>query len=399
MTEASMKNAPIASSLPVYTRVDLTFERGEGAWLWDTTGRRYLDFGSGIAGTGLGHCHPHLVKTLQAQAARLWHVSNLFRIEQYERLADRLVAHSFADTVFVCNSGAEAIEASVKMARRYHHHRGRPERNRIVTFEGAFHGRTMTGISATNAPKMIDGFAPLLDGFDIVPFADLDAARAAIGEHTGAIMIEPIQGEGGIRPAPFEYLRQLRELCDEQGLLLVLDEVQCGMGRTGTMWVHEQAGIRPDIMAVAKGLGGGFPIGACLATAEAASGMVAGTHGSTFGGNPLACAVADAVLDVMLAPGFLSHVQAMGELLREHVEALAARHPEKIAEVRGRGLLLGLRTVEPCADFVAAARETGLILVPASDNVARLLPPLTVTAAEIGQAVEMLAEVCGREPA
>jgi acetylornithine/N-succinyldiaminopimelate aminotransferase len=388
------KNTAITATLPVYKRIDITFERGEGSWLFDTKGRRYLDFGTGIAVNGLGHSHPHLVKTLQEQAAKLWHVSNIYRIEQYDRLADRLVASSFADTVFACNSGAEAIEACIKMARRYHFAAGNPERNRIVTFEGAFHGRTMAGISATNAPKMVEGFAPLLDGFDIVPWDDRDALHAAITERTAAILIEPIQGEGGIRAASFEQLQDLRELCDEHGLLLVFDEIQCGMGRSGTLWIHEQAGIQPDIMAVAKGLGGGFPIGACLATADAASGMVAGTHGSTFGGNPLACAVANAVLDVMLAPGFQDHVQAMGALLGERLDALAARHPDRIEQVRGLGLMRGLRTVEPAVDFVTRARAHGLLLVPAADNTARLLPPLTISADEIEQAMAILEEVC-----
>jgi acetylornithine/N-succinyldiaminopimelate aminotransferase len=389
-----MKNASIPSLLPVYKRNDITFERGEGAVLWDTKGRRYLDFGSGIAVTGLGHCHPHLVEALTEQARKLWHVSNLYEIEPLQRLADRLVACTFGETLFVCNSGAEAIEIAVKMARRYWWNRGEPLRNRIVTFEGAFHGRTMTGISAVPTPKMAEGFAPLLDGFDVVPWGDQGALQAAVTERTAAIMIEPIQGEGGIRPIPIEDLQGLRQLCDEQDILLILDEVQCGIGRTGRLFAHEWAGITPDIMPIAKGLGGGFPIGGCLATARAASGMTYGTHGSTFGGNPLATAVANAVLDVMLADGFLPEVERKARLLRERVDAIAARHPGRIAEVRGMGLMLGLRTVEPCGDVVARLHAEGLVTIPAADNVVRLLPPLTITEQQIEEACGLLERAC-----
>jgi acetylornithine/N-succinyldiaminopimelate aminotransferase len=389
-----MPNAPMPSLLPVYKRIDLVLERGEGSWLYDKAGRRWLDFASGIAVCSLGHAHPHLVGALQEQAAKLWHVSNLFRNEPLERLADRLVANSFADTVFACNSGAEAIEGCIKIARRFHWANGRPERNRIVTFEGAFHGRTMATISAAGSAKLTDGFAPLLAGFDQVPFGDLEAVRHAVTERTAAILIEPIQGEGGIRPAPHEHLRGLRELCDEHGILLIFDEVQCGLGRTGKLFAHEWSGATPDIMGLAKGLGGGFPIGAVLATARAASGMTVSSHGSTFGGNPLASAVANAVLDVMLEEGFLEQVVAMGDLLRRRVEEIAARHPGRIAEVRGRGLMIGLRTVESNADVAARLRDAGLLTVPAADNVLRLLPPLTVSAEEIGIAGDILAEAC-----
>jgi acetylornithine/N-succinyldiaminopimelate aminotransferase len=389
-----MRNASIASLLPVYKRADIAFERGEGARLWDARGRRYLDFGSGIAVTGLGHCHPHLVRALEDQARRLWHVSNLYRIEPLERLADRLVAATSLETVFVCNSGAEAIEITVKMARRFWHARGEPHRKRIVTFEGAFHGRTMTGVSAVPTPKMAEGFEPLLPGFDVVPWGDHEALERAIGPETAGILIEPIQGEGGIRPLPPQCLQGLRRLCDERDLLLLLDEIQCGLGRTGRLLAHEWAGITPDIVALAKGLGGGFPIGACLATARAASGMTYGTHGSTFGGNPLACAVANAVLDVMLDERFLPEVTRKGALMKARLEAIAARHPAVIAEVRGRGLMLGLRTVEACGDVVSRLLGLGLVTIPAADNVARVLPALTITDEEIEEGCAILEAAC-----
>ncbi len=390
-----MQNAVVPSLLPVYKRVDLAFERGEGVWLVATDGRRFLDFGSGIAVNGLGHSHPHLVKTLQDQAAKLWHVSNIYQIPELERLADRLVGASFAETVFACNSGAEAMEACIKVARRFHFANGRPERNRIVTFEGAFHGRTMATISAAGSPRLTEGFAPLLDGFDHVPFGDLDALKAVIGEHTAAIMLEPIQGEGGIRPAPAGYLQEIRALCDEHGLLLIYDEVQCGIGRTGRLFGYESLGApAPDVMGIAKGLGGGFPVGACLMTGRAASGMTASTHGSTFGGNPLASAVANAVLDVVLAPGFFDQVVVLGDRLAAGLEALAARHPQVIEEVRGRGLIRGLKVKPVNAEFAAKGREHGLLTVPAAENVVRLLPPLTITPEEIDQGLEMLDRTC-----
>jgi acetylornithine/N-succinyldiaminopimelate aminotransferase len=393
-----MDNKAMPSLLPVYKRYDLAFERGEGAWLHTTDGRRMLDFASGIAVTGLGHAHPHLVKTVAEQASRLWHVSNLFRIPELERLADRLVARSFADTVFVCNSGAEAMEACIKLARRYHWARGEPERQRIVTFESAFHGRTMATVSAAGGKKLVEGFDPLLPGFDIVPFGDHEALRAAVGEQTAAIMVEPIQGEGGIRPVPPQCLRGLRELCDEQGLLLVFDEIQTGMGRTGTLFAHEQAGVAPDVMGVAKGLGGGFPIGACLATARAASGMAAGSHGSTFGGNPLACAVAGAVLDVLLADGFLDQVAARGHELHERLEAIRAEHPGVLAEVRGRGLLVGVRVHGDAGGFIERLQAHGLVTAPAAGNVVRLLPPLTITADEVEQGCARVEAACRELP-
>jgi acetylornithine/N-succinyldiaminopimelate aminotransferase len=389
-----MHNQAIPTLLPVYQRADVAFERGEGSWLYDREGRRWLDMASGIAVTALGHAHPHLVRAVQEQAAKLWHVSNIVRIPELERLADRLVAATFADTCFVCNSGAEALECSIKMARRHFHEAGQPERHRIVTFEGAFHGRTMATVSAAGGKKLVDGFAPLLPGFDLVPFGDHEAFRAAIGPQTAAVLIEPIQGEGGIRVVPDQCLKGVREVCDERGILLILDEVQTGMGRTGSLFYHEQVGVVPDIMAVAKALGGGFPIGACLATARAASGMTAGTHGSTYGGNPLACAVANAVLDVMLEDGFMERVRERGERLRAGLERLRAEHPSAIAEVRGRGLLLGLRVEAPNTEFAARLRERGVISVGASDNVVRLLPPLTISEEEIEVGLEAVAAVC-----
>ncbi len=387
------RNASFPTLLPVYKRIDILFERGEGPWLWDKQGHRYLDFSSGIAVTALGHAHPRLVAALTEQAQKVWHVSNLFRIEQLEKLADRLVANSFAETIFVCNSGAEAIEACIKMARRFHWHRGQPERHRIITFEGAFHGRTLATISATRNPRLTDGFAPLLEGFDVVPFADHAAVREAIGPQTAAILIEPVQGEGGVRPVPAECLRGLRQLCDEHDLLLIFDEVQCGMGRTGHLFACEAADVAPDIMGLAKGLGGGFPIGACLATARAASGMTPGSHGSTFGGNPLGCAVANAVLDVLLEEGFLDNVRAQGLYLRERLEALRARHPERISDIRGLGLMLGLKPAMENTTFAARLRERGLLTVPAADNVVRLLPPLVIGREEIDLACETIAAV------
>jgi acetylornithine/N-succinyldiaminopimelate aminotransferase len=380
--------------LPIYARADLAFERGEGVWLVTREGERYLDFGAGVAVNALGHAHPHLVQALTDQAAKLWHTSNLYRIPEGERLAQRLIDHTFADLAFFANSGAEALEASIKMARRYHSSRGEPERFRILTFEGAFHGRTLATIAAGGQQKYLEGFGPKVEGFDQVPFGDHETLRSAVTPQTGAILIEPIQGEGGVRVVPPQCLRGLRDLCDERGMLLIFDEVQTGVGRTGKLFAHEWSGVSPDIMAIAKGIGGGFPLGACLATSEAASGMTVGSHGTTFGGNPLAMAVGNAVLDVVLAPGFLDHVQRMGLLLKQRLAALKDRHPGVVAEIRGQGLLVGLRTHVPNTDVVAAARDRKLLTIAAGDNVVRLLPPLIVTEAEIAQAVEMLDAAC-----
>ena len=380
--------------MPTYARIDLAFERGEGAYLYGSDGRRYLDFGSGIAVTAFGHSHPHVVAAVKAQAEKLWHVSNLYRIPDQERLAARLVEATFAETMFFGNSGGEALECGIKLIRKYHDESGAPERFRIITFEGAFHGRTLATISAGKQAKHIAGFEPLLDGFDQVPFGDIDAARAAVGRETAGILVEPIQGETGINVAPPGFLAALRQIADEHGLLLFFDEVQCGMGRTGRLFAHEWEDVTPDVMASAKALGAGFPIGACMATEKAAVGMVAGTHGSTFGGNPLACAVANAVLDVMLEDGFLAHVEAIGARLRERLETLARSNSGVIEEVRGRGLMLGLKCAVPNTDLIDAGRREGLLVVIASDNVVRLLPPLNLEEAQIEEAMDILHRVC-----
>jgi acetylornithine/N-succinyldiaminopimelate aminotransferase len=384
----------ITPLMPTYARADLAFERGEGAWLVGTDGNRYLDFAGGVAVNALGHAHPKLVAALSAQAVKVWHVSNLFRIPEAERLAERLVAASFADTVFFANSGAEAMECAIKMARKYHAVSGKPEKSRMVAFEGAFHGRTLATLAAAGIKKYLEGFGPPLEGFDHVPYGDLAAVKKAIVPETGAIIVEPIQGEGGVRVPPAGFLNALRELCDQRGLLLVLDEVQTGIGRTGKFFAYEWAGIEPDILATAKGLGGGFPIGACLATAEAAKGMTAGTHGSTFGGNPLATTVAGAVLDVVLENGFLDRVVKTGLLFKQRLAEMRDRHPAVIAEVRGEGLLLGLRAVVPNGDLVAACREQGLLTAAAGENVVRLLPPLIVDETEVGEAMTRLDRAC-----
>ncbi len=380
--------------MPTYARAPLAFERGEGAYLDGADGRRYLDFAAGVAVNALGHAHPHLVEELKAQAEKLWHVSNLYEIPEAGRLAERLTAASFADRAFFCNSGAEAVEGMIKLARKYHHHAGHPERARIITCEGAFHGRTLTTLSAAGNPKHLEGFGPPSEGFDQVAFGNINELRAAIRDETGAILVEPIQGEGGIRVADLDYLRALRAVCDEFGLLLLFDEVQCGMGRTGKLFAYEWAGIAPDATALAKGLGGGFPIGAFLATEEACAGMVAGTHGSTFGGNPLACAVGNAVLDVLLADGFLASVDRVARGFRARLEELAARHPELFAEVRGVGLLLGLRCVVPNGDMMARLREQGLLTVAAAENVLRLVPPLIIEESHVDEAMGILERVC-----
>jgi acetylornithine/N-succinyldiaminopimelate aminotransferase len=382
--------------MPTYARAPFEFERGEGSWLIATDGSRYLDFGAGIAVNALGHAHPKLVAALEAQARRVWHLSNLYEIPEQRRLAERLVDATFADTVFFTNSGAEAMECCIKAARKYWHAKGQPQRNRIITFEDAFHGRTLATISAAGQEKLVKGFGPLLPGFDIVAFCDIEAVKAAIGPETAAILIEPIQGEGGIRPVPHPFMRELRALCDEHGLLLILDEIQCGMGRTGTLFYHEQAGITPDLMGVAKGIGGGFPLGACLATEEAAAGMVAGTHGSTYGGNPLACAVGNAVVDEIATPEFLGEVKRKAGLLRQRLAELADANPDIIAEIRGEGLMLGLRLQEGVAngDFVAKGRENGLLTVPAGANVVRILPPLNIADEDLAEGVARLDATC-----
>ncbi len=381
--------------MPTYARADVAFERGEGAYLFDTEGRKYLDFMSGIAVTGLGHCHPRLVQALTEQARRVWHTSNVFRIPGQERVASKLVANTFADTVFFTNSGVEAWECGVKLVRKYHDDTGNPNRWRIITAQQSFHGRTMTAISAAKQEKLIKGFYPLVDGFDQVAFGNLNELRAAITDETAAINVEPIQGEGGIRAGDADYLRALRETCDEFGLLLYFDEIQTGMGRTGKLFAHEWAGITPDVMCIAKGIGGGFPVGACLATERAAVGMTAGTHGTTYGGNPLAMAVAEAMLDVVLEPGFLDNVVAMGGKFRARLEKVIAKHPKVLAEVRGAGLMLGLRVQEavPNTKVIDALRASGLLTVGAGDNVIRLLPPMIIGDAEIEEACAIIDRV------
>ena len=389
-----MTPAPVNPSqsvlLPTYARAPIALERGEGAWVVASDGQRYLDFGAGIAVNALGHAHPHLVQALTEQASRIWHTSNLYSMPEGERLARRLCEATFAERVFFTNSGAEANECAIKMARKYHAAKGHPERYRIITFEGAFHGRTLATIAAGGQQKYIDGFGPKVDGFDQVPFDDEAALKAAIGPETAALMIEPIQGEGGLRSAPVRFLKLLRELCDTRGLMLIFDEIQTGVGRTGKFFSYELSGIAPDIMAIAKGIGGGFPMGACLATEEAASGMTLGTHGTTFGGNPLAMAVGNAVLDVVLAPGFLDHVQQMSLRLRQSLAQLRDHHPGVIAEIRGEGLMIGLKLNTPNTDFVVEARAAGLLVVAAGDNVVRLLPPLIITEADAAEAVVRL---------
>jgi acetylornithine/N-succinyldiaminopimelate aminotransferase len=390
----AMTNSTTSHLLPVFARVDLGFERGEGAWLIATNGERYLDFTSGVAVNALGHAHPHLVAALQEQATKLWHMSNLFKSPDGDKLAARLCQQSFADFVFFCNSGAEAMECAIKVTRKYHAAKGHPERYRIVTFEGAFHGRTLATLAATGSAKYLEGFGPPMDGFDQVPHGDLEAVKKAIGPQTAGILIEPVQGEGGVRSAPPAFFKALRQLCDDNGLLLVFDEVQTGMGRTGDLFAYRRIGVAPDVMSLAKALGGGFPIGACLATAEAASGMTPGSHGSTFGGNPLAIAAANAVLDVMLKPGFFDHVQKMSLLLKQKLASVVDRYPGVLAEVRGEGLLIGVKAVVPSGDLVNALREEKLLTVGAGENVVRFLAPLIVTEAEIEQSVACLERAC-----
>ncbi|KAF0228398.1 MAG: acetylornithine/N-succinyldiaminopimelate [Beijerinckiaceae bacterium] len=383
-----------AHLLPTYARAEFAFERGEGAWLFAEDGRKFLDFGGGVAVNVLGHSHPHLVEALVNQAQKLWHTSNLYRISGGERLADRLCELTFADRVFFTNSGAEALECAIKMARKYHAVNSQPNRYRIITFEGAFHGRTLATIAAGGQAKYLEGFGPKVDGFDQVPFGDHAALEAAIGPDTAGILIEPVQGEGGVRSLPAQCLRGLRELCDKHGLLLLLDEVQTGVGRSGKLFAHEWAGVTPDIMAIAKGIGGGFPMGACLGTENAAKGMTAGTHGSTYGGNPLAMAVGNAVLDVVAQPEFLEQVRRTARDLNQRLAQLMDQHPDIIEEIRGSGLLLGIKCKVPNTEFVAAGREAGILTVGAGDNVVRLLPPLNIGENEIREAYDRLERAC-----
>ncbi len=395
---APQQGQATAAVMGTYARQDIVFARGEGCWLVSAAGDRYLDFGSGVAVNALGHAHPRLVAALTAQAEKLWHTSNLYRVEGQETVADRLVELTFAERVFFCNSGAEACEGAIKIARRYHYVSGYPERQRIITFSGAFHGRTLATLAAGGNVKYLEGFGPDAPGFDNLPFGDHDALQRAIGAETAAILIEPVQGEGGVRSVPSQCLVGLRALCDQRGLLLIFDEVQTGVGRTGHLFAHEASGIAPDIMAVAKGLGGGFPVGAILATANAAKGMTPGTHGSTFGGNPLAMSVAGAVLEVVTAPGFLEDVRLKALRLKQGMASLKDQFPGLIEEVRSAGLLAGIKlksTITPAA-VVAAARDQKLLLAGAGDNTVRILPPLIVSDAEIADGIARLARALTR---
>ena len=385
----------IPAIMPTYARADLAFERGEGVYLYATDGRRYLDFMAGIAVNVLGHAHPHLVEALTTQAKKLWHVTNIFTIPEQQTLAERLVANTFADTVFFGNSGAEAVECGIKLVRKYHDANGNPDKFRIICATNAFHGRTMTTIFAAGQDKLVEGFGPAVPGFDHVPFGNLNELRAAITDETAGILVEPVQGEGGIIAGGDDYLKGLRAVADEFGLLLMYDEIQCGVGRSGKFFAHEWAEAAPDVMAVAKGLGGGFPVGACLATEEAAKGMTAGTHGSTFGGNPLAMTVANAVLDVVLGDGFLDRVTAVSAYLQDALEGLIAKHPAVFVEYRGRGLMLGLRCADGVVnrDMMGALRDEGLLVASAGQNVVRLLPPLIIEDAHVDEAVAVIDRV------
>lgn len=380
----------ISAVMPVFARTDIVFERGDGAWLFTADGRRFLDFAAGVAVNSLGHVHPHLVAKLKEQADKLWHCSNLYRVAGQETVAARLVAHSFADTAFFCNSGAEAMECALKIARKFHQAQGAKEKHRVITARGAFHGRTLATISAGGQEKHLDGFAPRVEGFDQVALGNLNEARAAVTPETAAVVVEPVQGEGGIIPCDPDYLRGLRAMADEFGLLLIFDEVQTGMGRTGKLFAYEWSGVTPDIMALAKGLGGGFPVGACLATERAAQYMTPGSHGSTFGGNPLAMAAADAVLDVMLAPGFMDRVNAVAAKLWARLTPIVAAYPQVFTEIRGKGLMIGLKCAKPNGDIGTRLMADGLLTVAAGDNVVRLVPPLTIGDAEIDAAVTII---------
>jgi acetylornithine/N-succinyldiaminopimelate aminotransferase len=386
----------MSAVMPTYARADLAFERGEGAWLYTDDGRKFLDFCSGVAVTALGHAHPYLVKALTEQAGKLWHCSNLYRVPGQERLAARLVEKSFADLAFFCNSGAEAVECGLKLIRKYQHESGHPERYRIIAFDQAFHGRTLATIAAGGQAKHLKGFEPMVEGFDRAPFGNLNTLRAAITPETAGILVEPVQGVVGLRTADADFLKGLRAAADEFGLLLMYDEVQCGMGRTGKLFAHEWSGVAPDVMALAKGLGGGFPVGACLATKAAAKGMTAGTHGSTFGGNPLAMAVANAVLDVMEAPGFFERVELTAGLLRSRLEALVGRYPKILSEVRGLGLMLGLKCAAENgnAQLSEALANENMLTVMAGDNVVRLVPPLVIGQPEIEAAIDAIDRAC-----
>jgi acetylornithine/N-succinyldiaminopimelate aminotransferase len=391
-----MTHSATSHLLPVFARVDLGFERGEGCWLISTTGERYLDFTSGVAVNALGHCHPHLIAALQEQATKLWHMSNLFKSPDGEKLAARLCEQSFADMVFFCNSGAEAMEGVIKVVRRYQFSKGHPERYRLITFEGAFHGRTLGTLAATGSAKYLEGFGPPMDGFDQVPHGDLEAVKKAIGPHTAGILIEPVQGEGGVRSAPPAFFKALRQLCDETGTLLIYDEIQCGLGRTGKLFAYEwlDGAADPDIMAVAKALGGGFPVGACLATANAAAGMTPGSHGSTYGGNPLAMAVGIAAVEELVKPELLAHVREVAGYFTQQLSGLKDRFPEVVVDIRGKGLLIGIKLATPNREFMQHARDEHMLIAGGGDNCVRLLPPLNLTLDEAREAIEKFERAC-----
>ena len=393
MADAPINPADMPVIMPVYAQADIFFERGEGVWLFDDKGNRYLDFVGGIAVASLGHAHPVLVKALKDQAEKLWITSNIFKNHTTVRLAERLTQLTFADTVFFQNSGVEAWECSMKVIRKYFSTIGQPQKYRVISFQGCFHGRTLAAIAASKAEKMVKGFGPVMDGFDVVPWGNMNEVRNAITAETAAIQVEPVLGEGGMKPATPEFLRELRAVCDEFGLLLCFDEIQCGLGRTGKLFAHEWSGVTPDVMCIAKALGNGFPVSACLATAKAAQGMTVGTHGSTYGGNPLATAVGNAVLDVLTAPGFLDTVNRRGEYFGKKLQELVARHPKVFSEVRGKGLMRGLICVGTNTDVILALRQEKLLSLAAGENVVRFLPPLIVTEAEIDQAVAIIDRV------
>ncbi len=373
-----------------FARRNLHFEQGHGVWLISDKGEHYLDFTSGIAVNALGYSHPKLVDTLKIQAEKLWHISNIFQSPEQASFATRLCANSFADKVFFCNSGTEALECAFKTARHYYYAAGHSERIEIITFEGAFHGRTLAALAATGHEKYLEGFGPKAGGFIQVPFCDEVALRNAINKNTAAILIEPIQGEGGIRTVPHEYLRFLRKICDDNGLLLILDEVQTGIGRTGKLFAYEWSDITPDILTLAKGLGGGFPLGACLATDKVAKSMTLGTHGSTFGGNLLGMAVGNSVLDVLLEPSFLNHVQRMGDKLKSGLLHILNIYPDIICAVQGMGLMLGIQCIVPSNLVVNALENEYLLSVAANNNVVRLLPPLIIREEEIDESLHRI---------
>jgi acetylornithine/N-succinyldiaminopimelate aminotransferase len=384
----------MSSILNTYARKKISFKKGKGCYLYANDGQKYLDFVQGIAVNSLGHCHSHLIKTINKQSKKLWHVSNAFTILEQEKLAQRLCKHTFADAVAFQNSGTEATELAIKLARKYFYSQGKKNKNKVITFQGAFHGRTLAALFAANNPKHIEGFGPKVNGFDQVPFADHEALKKAVSDDTAAIMVEPIFGEGGVKVVPDYCIKGIRELCDEKDVLLILDEVQCGVGRTGKFFAFEHTGVIPDIVPIAKGIGSGFPIGACLMTKKVASCMTPGSHGSTFGGNPLAMSVGNAVLDIIFKKGFLKNVQKISKYFHKELHKLQSEYPKVVKEVRGAGLLVGLKISKDQTEFIKKLSDNKLLTVKASENVIRLLPPLTVKKQNIDEAVTILKKVC-----